>query len=570
MRIYGYIKQIVELWMKKDGQDVKFTPNSNTYVGTTAFVVPPKTSGTGTLVGESETQTLTNKTIDGDDNTVQDLALTSLKTVLGDANKVIRRDASGIVVSDNALPNSSAILTTDATQTVTGKTIDADSNTITNIENADIKAGAAIDATKIADGSVTNTEFQYIGTLTSDAQTQLTGKASTALSNLTSVAINTTLVSDTNNTDDLGTAAIGWKEGFINKVSMDSNGQTTSLQGSSSASASVTYSLPPADGGNGQFLQTDGAAALTWATPAGSTDSSYDIKNLTLATSVGSSALTIALKNKAGNDPSGGDAVSIAFRNATSATGTYNVRSVTSALSVTVSSGSTLGTNNNAQAYLYVYALDNSGTVELAVSQKLFDDGSIQSTTAEGGAGAADSSTVLYSTTARSNVPIRLIGRLSSTQTTAGTWASNMSEITLTNRLFPIQPKWQVKTLSSNISTTQTLSDLTFALTAGKTYRIMFAGFIQVNNNTRTSAITIQDGSNYLCELQGGGVESVNGVDTAFPVTYTGIYTMAGTSLTVVFTPGGGSGANLLGNGTRQRCHMIVEELPNHVSGTVT
>jgi hypothetical protein len=60
-----------------------------------------------------------------------------------------------------------------ATQTLTNKTIDADSNTITNIENADIKAGAAIDATKIADGSVTSTEFQYIGTLTSNAQTQL-------------------------------------------------------------------------------------------------------------------------------------------------------------------------------------------------------------------------------------------------------------------------------------------------------------------------------------------------------------------------------------------------------------
>lgn len=36
---------------------------------------------------------------------------------------------------------------------------------------------SAIDATKIADGSVTNTEFQYIGTLTSNAQTQLNSKA---------------------------------------------------------------------------------------------------------------------------------------------------------------------------------------------------------------------------------------------------------------------------------------------------------------------------------------------------------------------------------------------------------
>ena len=69
---------------------------------------------------------------------------------------------------------------------------------------------------------------------------------------------------------------------------------------------------------------------------------------------------------------------------------------------------------------IYVYAIDNAGTVELAVSSTLLDQGSLQTTTAEGGAGAADSRFVLYSTTARSNVPIRLIGRIKSSQATAG------------------------------------------------------------------------------------------------------------------------------------------------------
>ena len=44
-----------------------------------------------------------------------------------------------------------------------------------------------IDATKIADGSVTNSEFQFIGGLTSDAQTQLNGKL-TASNNLSDVS----------------------------------------------------------------------------------------------------------------------------------------------------------------------------------------------------------------------------------------------------------------------------------------------------------------------------------------------------------------------------------------------
>ncbi len=48
-----------------------------------------------------------------------------------------------------------------------------------SIVNADINSSAAIDATKIADGTVTNAEFQYINTLSSNAQTQIDAKAAT-------------------------------------------------------------------------------------------------------------------------------------------------------------------------------------------------------------------------------------------------------------------------------------------------------------------------------------------------------------------------------------------------------
>jgi hypothetical protein len=41
------------------------------------------------------------------------------------------------------------------------------------------------------------------------------GGADTALSNLASVAINTSLISDTNNTDDLGSSSIGWKDIYL-------------------------------------------------------------------------------------------------------------------------------------------------------------------------------------------------------------------------------------------------------------------------------------------------------------------------------------------------------------------
>ena len=49
------------------------------------------------------------------------------------------------------------------------------------------KVGTGIDATKLADGSVTNAELQYINSLSSNAQTQISGKL-TASSNLSDVA----------------------------------------------------------------------------------------------------------------------------------------------------------------------------------------------------------------------------------------------------------------------------------------------------------------------------------------------------------------------------------------------
>ena len=67
-------------------------------------------------------------------------------------------------------------VTASSTTTFTNKTFDADAatgNSLTNVEDANIKSGAAIDAAKIANGNVSNTEFQYLDGVTSAIQTQL-------------------------------------------------------------------------------------------------------------------------------------------------------------------------------------------------------------------------------------------------------------------------------------------------------------------------------------------------------------------------------------------------------------
>lgn len=149
--------------------------------------------------------------------------------------------------------------------------------------------------------------------------------------------------------------------------------------------------------------------------------------------SVGSNALTIALKGNDGNDPSATNKVYVLFPTVTSNVfdGGYAIRTVSAAVSLVISSTSTLGHASTVASPVYIYLLDNSGTIELAVSNKFFGGMSVQSTTAEGGAGAADSATALYSTTARSNVAVVCLQRWKSTQTTAGTWAATTGEVQL-------------------------------------------------------------------------------------------------------------------------------------------
>ena len=96
------------------------------------------------IVRLAATQTLTNKTIDADDNTISDLATGNFK--------------SGVIVTsvgstgaDTSIPTEKAVrsaittatsgmVTETGTQTLTNKTIDADSNTISNLEVDNFKA----------------------------------------------------------------------------------------------------------------------------------------------------------------------------------------------------------------------------------------------------------------------------------------------------------------------------------------------------------------------------------------------------------------------------------------------
>ena len=139
-----------------------------------------------------------------------------------------------------------------------------------------------------------------------------------------------------------------------------------------------------------------------------------------ITASVGASALTVTLNPTILN-----------FRNTPLTSGTINTRIVATAISVVVPSTATLGTVSAQQSRLVVIALDNAGTVELAVVNiaggNNLDETTLISTTAI--SAAATSASVVYSTTARTSLPFRVVGYVESTQATAGTWATAPSTI---------------------------------------------------------------------------------------------------------------------------------------------
>lgn len=176
------------------------------------------------------------------------------------------------------------------------------------------------------------------------------------------------------------------------------------------------------------------AASATAASSYAGQNGPYGINNLGLSAAVAANALTVTLTQADGSTApaSGSGAVSVWFRSTTATTGSMTQVSATSAVTCPVTSGATLGHNDALADYVYIYAINNAGTLELAVSSSChWDEGQLVSTTTM--SNGADSATGIYSTTGRSNVACRLIGRLLSTQTTAGTWASAITRVEVGN-----------------------------------------------------------------------------------------------------------------------------------------
>lgn len=266
---------------------------------------------------------------------------------------------------------------------------------------------------------------------------------------------------------------------------------TLGMKGSSSGTMTLkpaaavtdyTFTFPAAQGGAGTVLTNDGSGGGSWTTPASAPSSSDQMSNCSIAASVGASALTVALKDSAGSDPSGGSPCIIGFRNATATTGTYAAVSAVAATSVVVSNGSALGCTATASCVLYVYAINNAGTVVLGVvGGTTFDEGTVQSSTAEGGAGGADTLGTMYTTSAQASKAVRLLGRVTITPAAAFAWTNAASEVSNVPFVLAIITNW--------IAYTPTFSAGFGTVTATEVYYRRIGSDLEIKGTVTTGTV---------------------------------------------------------------------------------
>lgn len=169
------------------------------------------------------------------------------------------------------------------------------------------------------------------------------------------------------------------------------------------------------------------------ATPRGMSGLSFGLANgkiVVTENSPSSNQLTIAVKTKAGTDPSESNPVYYAFQ---TSDGSYEIQSITAALSFTITNGSTLGTTNNIPFNLWFVLIDDAGTTRIgaivcttSTVAVTLDEGRLITTVAEGGAGGADTAGVFYANAVATNKSFRVLGYASwqSGLSTAGNWGT--------------------------------------------------------------------------------------------------------------------------------------------------
>jgi hypothetical protein len=269
MRIFGYVKELVEVWFRKDSQDVKLTPNSGTYSATTTLTLPPVLSGSDELVGRTATQILTNKELTAPIvSTISNTGTLTLPTITDTLVGRITADQGAARLKNKDLEaNTLAVVnaadttkkikfgpggtTGTATTLASVQTVDINV-TLPDISDTLVARTTTDTLTNKSISGATNTlsAIPNGATTATNANTASAIVARDVSGNFSAGTITATLTGNATNVS--GTVAIG-------------NGGT----GQITANAAANALLPAQTGNSGRFLKTDGSNT-NWASATGS------------------------------------------------------------------------------------------------------------------------------------------------------------------------------------------------------------------------------------------------------------------------------------------------------------
>lgn len=231
------------------------------------------------------------------------------------ASRALASDSNGLPVAASTttteLNGLNGLTASRAIATTAGGILTASATTATELAGLNgLTASRAIVTTAggiLTAATTTATEIGFVNGVTSAIQTQLNGKANTALSNLASVAINTSLISDSNGVDDLGSSGLRWATGYFGgnvSVSGDqggSNNNVTCSNTSNTANSLAFFSSVVAGTSAGDpyfHAQVSGATDYSWGIDNSDSDAWVLSANATLGTNnrirVDSSNITLS------------------------------------------------------------------------------------------------------------------------------------------------------------------------------------------------------------------------------------------------------------------------------------
>jgi hypothetical protein len=265
---------------------------------------------------------------------------------------------------------------------------------------------------------VSATSFTLAGDQTSNFQVnrrlKTTNTAGTIYSTITAsafAAVTTVTVVNDSGSLDSGLSSVSYS------LLSATNPSVPTIYARSGANIDIASLASPAIAAATATTQAGSDSSTKVATTAQAHAAIANDSQFSVAASVAANALTVQLN---------GTPI-VAFRSTTITTGTPLVATCSNNLQVVVPSGSTLGTVNATQATLALLVAYNAGTPVLCVANVNnglnFDEASLISPTTI--SGASNSNSTIYSGAAcAASSPFRVVGFLTISEATAGTWAT--------------------------------------------------------------------------------------------------------------------------------------------------